>query len=147
REVKPEGQFPIPADTVTLAKLLKAQGYATGAFGKWGLGGPGSTGEPLKQGFDRFYGYNCQAKAHNYYPSYLWDNDRQVTLNNTNFSAHQKLPAGADADDPASYAQYRGTQYAPDLIMEQARTFVRDNRDKPFFLYVPTTVPHLALQV
>src|SRR5476651_1726456 len=60
REAKPEGQFPIPAETVTLPKLLAAQGYVTGAFGKWGLGGPGSTGEPLKQGFARFFGYNCQ---------------------------------------------------------------------------------------
>src|SRR6185436_16782689 len=54
RAIKPEGQYPIPADTVTLAKLLKHQGYTTGGFGKWGLGGPGTTGEPLKQGMDRF---------------------------------------------------------------------------------------------
>jgi len=46
REAKPEGQFPIPSDTVTLAKLLKQRGYTTGAFGKWGLGAPGSSGDP-----------------------------------------------------------------------------------------------------
>jgi arylsulfatase A-like enzyme len=71
REVQPEGQVPIPANTVTLAKLLQRAGYVTGAFGKWGLGGPGSSGDPLKQGFDRFYGYNCQRRAHNYYPTTL----------------------------------------------------------------------------
>lgn len=147
REVKPEGQFPVPADTVTLAKLLKAQGYTTGGFGKWGLGGPGSSGEPLKQGFDRFYGYNCQRVAHNYYPTYLWDNDQRVPLNNPDFDAHQKLPADADPKDPASYAKYIGKDYSPDLIAEQARRFVRENKSKPFFLYWPTTVPHLALQV
>jgi arylsulfatase A len=64
----PEGQLPIPRDTVTLAKLLKARGYSTGAFGKWGLGGPGSDGHPNLQGFDYFYGYLCQKKAHTYYP-------------------------------------------------------------------------------
>ncbi len=69
RELKPEGQMPLPADTVTLAKLLKQQGYATGGFGKWGLGGPESDGRPLRQGFDRFFGYNCQRVAHNYYPT------------------------------------------------------------------------------
>jgi arylsulfatase A len=147
RETKPEGQYPIPAETITLAKVFKQQGYATGAFGKWGLGGPGSTGEPLKQGFDRFFGYNCQRVAHNYYPTYLWDDGHRIQLNNPDFSAHQKLPADADPKDPASYARYTGKDYAPDLIMEQARRFVRDHKGDPFFLYVPTTVPHLALQV
>jgi arylsulfatase A-like enzyme len=147
REVKPEGQVPIPANTVTLPKLLRRAGYVTGAFGKWGLGGPGSSGDPLKQGFDRFYGYNCQRRAHNYYPTNLWDNDRRVALNNPDFSAHQKLPVGADPHDPASYAGYAGKEYAPDLIAEQARQFIRQNKDRPFFLFFPTTVPHLALQV
>lgn len=147
REMKPEGQYPIPDATVTLAELLKQRGYATGGFGKWGLGGPGSTGEPLKQGFDRFFGYNCQRVAHNYYPTYLWDNDRRLPLNNPDFSAHQKLPDDANPRDPASYEPYQGKDYAPDLIAEQARRFVRENKDRPFFLYFPTTVPHLALQV
>ncbi len=147
RELKPEGQHPIPADTVTLPKLLKQLGYATGAFGKWGLGGPGSSGDPLKQGLDRFYGYNCQRVAHNYYPTYLWDNDRQVPLNNPAFAPYQKLPADADPKDAASYAAWTGKDYAPDLIAEQALKFVRDNCDRPFFLFFPTTIPHLALQV
>jgi arylsulfatase A-like enzyme len=147
REAKPEGQFPIPEDTVTLAKLMRAQGYATGAFGKWGLGGPDSTGRPLKQGFDRFFGYNCQAVAHNYYPTYLWDDEHRTPLNNVAFSAHQKLPEKADANSPASYATFTSKDYAPDLIMEQSRRFVREHKDQPFFLFVPTTVPHLALQV
>ncbi|MHB1034817.1 MAG: arylsulfatase [Pirellulales bacterium] len=147
RELKPEGQFPIPAGTVTLAKLLHEQGYATGGFGKWGLGGPGTEGEPLRQGFDRFFGYNCQRVAHNYYPTYLWSDRQRVPLDNPAFDAHQKLPAGADPANPASYAGYTGRDYAPDLIMEQARQFVRQHKDRPFFLYMPTTVPHLALQV
>ena len=147
REAKPEGQFPIPADTVTLAKLLQGQGYKTGAFGKWGLGGPDSAGQPLKQGFDRFYGYNCQRVAHNYYPPHLWDNDQKVMLDNPLFDAHQKLPANVDVNKAASYAGFTGKAYAPDLIGEQALKFVRENKDKPFFLYYPTTVPHLALQV
>jgi arylsulfatase A len=147
RGVEPEGQFPIPEDTVTLVKLLHAQGYATGAFGKWGLGPPASSGDPLKQGFDRFFGFNCQSVAHNYYPTYLWDNDHRKPLANPDFSAQQKLAPSADPRDPASYAAYSGKQYAPDLIAEQAREFVRANKDRPFLLYFPTTVPHLALQV
>jgi arylsulfatase A-like enzyme len=142
-----EGQTPVPAGELTLPLTLKRLGYTLGGFGKWGLGPVGSTGDPLKQGFDRFYGFNCQAVAHNYYPTTLWSNDRQVALNNPPFSAHQKLPEGADPNRDESYAAFRGKDYAPDLISEQARRFMRDNRDRPFFLYYPTTVPHLALQV
>lgn len=83
-----EGQFPIPADTFTLAKMFRAMGYVTGGFGKWGLGGPESAGAPLRQGFDRWFGYNSQSVAHNYYPTYMWDNDHAVELNNPAFSAH-----------------------------------------------------------
>jgi arylsulfatase A len=71
RSIKPEGQTPIPADSVTIARLLKKQGYATAAIGKWGLGGPGAEGVPNKQGFDLLYGFNCQGHAHNHYPTYV----------------------------------------------------------------------------
>lgn len=148
REAKPEGQFPIPAATLTLGKLLQQQGYVTGAFGKWGLGGPESEGRPLKQGINRFFGYNCQAVAHNFYPTSLWDDETRFPLINPAFAAQQpKLADGVDPLDPKSYAGFSGQVYSADLITEQALKFVRENRDRPFFLYVPTTIPHLALQV
>ena len=147
RSTPPEGQYPIPADTVTLMKLFRDLGYATGGFGKWGLGGPESTGQPMQQGFTRWFGYYCQGVAHNHYPTYLWDNDRKFPLKNPELSAHQKLPPGADVNDPASYAKYTGTQFAMDLITDEAVKFVRASKDRPFFLYFPTIIPHLALQV
>jgi arylsulfatase A-like enzyme len=121
REIQPEGQYPIPAETVTLPELLKEAGYVTGAFGKWGLGPPGSEGDPLKQGFDEFFGYNCQRHAHSYYPTYLWHNSEQVPLD--------------------------GKTYTADLISEQARDFIRRHKEGPFFCYMPVTVPHAALHV
>lgn len=145
-----EGQIPLPANETTLAALLKRAGYATGAFGKWGLGGVGSSGDPLKQGFDRFFGYNDQRQAHNFYPQYLVDNDRRLPLPGNSHVVTKsgvKLPAGANPNDPASYANFSGQQYAPDLCNEQALRFIREHKDQPFFLYYPTTVPHLALQV
>ncbi len=147
REVKPEGQFPIPDGEVTIAELLKQNGYTTGAFGKWGLGGPESSGRPLNQGFDRFYGYNCQYVAHNLFPTYLWDNERRVPLNNPKLDPNQKLTKGADAKDPKNYERFMGNEYAPDLYSNQALQFIRDNKSRPFFLYFPTIIPHLALQV
>lgn len=142
-----EGQEPVPAGELKLPLTLKQLGYATGAFGKWGLGGVGSSGDPNSQGIDRFYGYNDQAVAHNFYPTSLWDNREKVPLANPPFAAHQKLPPGADPNKPESYAQFVGNEYAPDRINEAARAFLRENRERPFFLFYPTTVPHLALQV
>jgi len=147
REAKPEGQFPLPEGTVTLPLRLQELGYVTGGFGKWGLGGPGSTGEPLKQGFNRFFGYNCQRVAHNHYPPHLWDDDQRLMLRNGEFAAHQRLPEGSDVNDPAAYAAFTGKDYAPDLITQQAVKFIEQNKERPFFLYFPTTIPHLALQV
>ena len=121
REVKPVGQSPIPGDTVTVAKLLKKSGYTTGAFGKWGLGNPGSEGDPVNQGFDVFYGYNCQRNAHTYYPTWLYHNLEKVELD--------------------------GKTYAHDLIMTEALKFIRKNKDSPFFCFLPWTIPHASMHV
>ena len=148
KSTPPEGQYPIPAAEVTLAELLHDAGYATGAFGKWGLGGPGSPGEPLRQGFDRFFGYNCQAHAHSYYPDYLWDNDRRISLeNNPAVPGHAGLADGADPADPRSYDAFKGCDYAPDRIYEAALAFLRAEKDGPFFLYYPSIIPHVALHI
>jgi arylsulfatase A len=142
-----EGQEPVPEGSLSLPLAFKKAGYVVGGFGKWGLGPVGSSGDPLNQGFDRFFGYNCQAVAHNLYPGHLWNGREKVFLDNPLFSAHQKFPADGDPKDRAAYARYQGKEYAPDLIHEQALAFVRENKDRPFFLYVPSIIPHLALQV
>jgi len=142
-----EGQEPVPAGELKLPLTLKELGYTTGAFGKWGLGPIGSSGDPNQQGFALFFGFNCQGVAHNYYPTHLWSNDTRIVLNNPDFSPSQKLSPDADVNSPATYAKFGGNDYAPDLIGKQALKFIRDNQHRPFFLYYPTTVPHLALQV
>jgi arylsulfatase A len=147
RQLKPDGQEPLLPGTVTLPRLLQAGGYATGSFGKWGLGGPGSSGEPLRQGFDHWFGYLDQGEAHNFYPTRLWKDDRMIPQGNPEFSAHDEFKHGENPDDPASYARFRGSHYSADVIAEHARAFIRENKDRPFFCYFPTTVPHLALQV
>ncbi len=127
-EIKPEGQTPLPEGTSTFPRVLQEAGYATGCVGKWGLGFPGSTGTPDKQGFDFFFGYNCQRVAHNHYPVSLWRNGETVMLD-------------------GNTAGLTGRQYAPDLFEREALGFVRENKDRPFFLFYATTIPHLALQV
>ena len=77
-----EGQRPLPQTEITMAQLLKSQGYKTGMVGKWGLGGPMTGSVPTTRGFDFFYGYNCQRQAHTYYPVHLWKNEEKVPLNN-----------------------------------------------------------------
>lgn len=125
KEIQPEGQYPLKAEAVTLAEALQDAGYVTGAFGKWGLGYPGSGGDPNNQGFDEFFGYNCQRIGHNYYPYHLWHNQEKVML-----EGNQGRLTG---------------QYAPDVIHEQALKFLENNKEKPFFMYYPSIIPHAEL--
>lgn len=126
REVQPEGQLEIPDAAFTIAELFKKANYATGAFGKWGLGFVGTSGDPNKQGFDQFFGYNCQRQSHNFFPGHLWDNEKRVELANT------------VANQP---------QYAPALIQQKALAFMDNNKATPFFMYLAYTLPHAALQL
>ena len=143
-----EGQRPILEGTYTLGTLFQDAGYVTGAIGKWGLGGPGSTGEPNQQGFDHWYGYLCQRIAHNYYPTHLWRNgEKDVLEGNEYFYPHQRLPEDADPLAPASYEPYSGGDYSMDLMAEEARAFIRGHAEEPFFLFLPFPVPHVSLQV
>ncbi len=147
RDLSLEGQRPILPGTVTAGTVLQNAGYRTAAIGKWGLGGPGTTGAPNKQGFDHFFGYLCQRIAHNFYPPHLWRNAEKVTLRNAYFHPHQRLPADADPQDPKSYAPYAGQEYSHDLLVSEALQFIEDSQSRPFFLYLPFTIPHVALQV
>lgn len=139
------GQMPLPEGSFTLGNLFKQAGYNTAAIGKWGLGIINSSGNPNKHGFDLFFGYTDQKQAHNYYPSHLWRNSEKYTLNEgVYFSPHQQLDEKPSND--SFYDQFKGKDYAPDLMTEEALSFINDNRYSPFFLYLPYTLPHVSLQ-
>jgi arylsulfatase A-like enzyme len=142
-----EGQLPLPAGTVTVATLLKQRGYATACVGKWGLGGPQTSGHPNQQGFDFFFGHLCQRMAHNHYSTHLWRNGEKFPLNNPAFAAHQKFPINADPRDPQAFANYAGKEFAQDVMVREALAWMRAHREQPFFLYVAFPIPHAALQV
>lgn len=135
------GQWPLAADTLTIAEVLKEAGYATGSFGKWGLGLANTSGSPIKQGFDRFYGYNCQKNAHSYYPPYLDSDETEVQINKNPIPGHVRKAKGE-----IKASDYRAENYAPDLILEESLKFIDKNKDKPFFLYLPFVEPHVAMQ-
>jgi len=120
-----EGQRPLPADTITLPRLLQNAGYATGMVGKWGLGYPGSESTPNKMGFDFFYGYNCQRVAHTYYPPFMWRNDQREPLNNKLLPPEvERLDKGADPRDEASYAKFTQQQNSATLMYEEVLKFI-----------------------
>ena len=120
-----EGQYPLASEELTIAEVLKEANYRTGAFGKWGLGYPGSEGDPNFQGFDQFYGYNCQRVAHNYYPTHLWNNQKKEKLR------------GNDGTTTKTYA--------PELIHQKALSFLEENKESPFFMFYPSVIPHAEL--
>ncbi|MDP6386317.1 MAG: sulfatase-like hydrolase/transferase, partial [Planctomycetota bacterium] len=121
-----EGQLPLPEGTATLPGLLQTAGYATCAVGKWGLGGPDTSGEPNRQGFDHWFGYLCQRQAHNLYPTHLWRNGERVDLEGN------------------VWKNLIGEQYAHDLMADEILGWIRKNADGPFFVYVPFHIPHAA---
>ena len=141
-----EGQAPMPDSTLTMASILKQNGYVTGMTGKWGLGFPGSQSTPNKKGFDYFFGYNCQRQAHTLTPLHLWENEKRVFLDNDTIVIHSDLPMGLDTLNPKSYSYLDQPDYAPELIAQRGRQFIRENKDKPFFLYWASPIPHMPLQ-
>lgn len=141
-----EGQRPLPASTVTSAKLIKSAGYKTGMVGKWGLGAPLSEGIPNNLGFDFFYGYNCQRQAHTYYPRHLWKNQEKVWLDNKLIPPGTKLAENADPYNESSYENYTLQEYAPELMQNEALNFIRENKDSSFYLYYASPIPHAPLQ-
>ncbi|NBX34919.1 N-acetylgalactosamine 6-sulfate sulfatase, partial [bacterium] len=128
RELKVEGQLPIPADSITVAKALKTSGYATACAGKWGMGMFDTPGSPLKQGFDHFFGYNCQRHAHSYFPTYLYRDDQRFEL-------------------PGNDGKGVGKTYAQELIQQDVEAWIRAQKDKPFFLFYAITLPHARQEI
>ena len=121
RELQPEGQMPLPEGYITVPQVLKEAGYTTACIGKWGLGMFGTTGDPMKRGFDHFYGYNCQRHAHEYYTDYLYDDGQRFSLD--------------------------GKTYSQDLLIADTLKWLREKKNEPFFLYLPFTIPHGKYQV
>lgn len=135
-----EGQHPIAADTWLISQSFKEAGFATAATGKWGLGPAQSTGDPNRHGFDLFYGYNCQAVAHSFYPKFLWRNDQQVLLNETPIPGHAKPVKGeVKAED------WIGKNYASTSILSEALQFIEQHKKEKFFLYLPFIEPHVSM--
>ena len=118
------GGLPMRAEDVTIAEVLKRAGYATGGFGKWGLGDRGTTGVPEKHGFDIFFGYYHQVHAHSFFPNYLLKNSEKIALK------------GNTGDFE------KGETFSQDLIFAESVKFIRDHKDGPFFAYFAWTPPH-----
>ncbi|WP_273212096.1 arylsulfatase [Runella zeae] len=138
------GQMPLYPGAFTIGRMLQGVGYTTACIGKWGLGMANSSGSPNSQGFDYFYGYLDQKQAHNFYPTHLWENGKSVPLNNPVIDVHKKLTPETATD--AAFAYYRGKDYAIDKMAQKALAFVKENKNRPFFLYLPFTTPHVSLQ-
>ncbi len=125
--IRANSKLPILPEDLTVAQVLRQQGYATCAVGKWGLGDQKTTGAPWKHGFDRFFGYLDQTHAHTYYPDHLWRNDQRVEIPENKQGQRQV--------------------YSHDLLVEEALEFIRQNKDRPFYLHAAFTIPHAEVAV
>jgi arylsulfatase A-like enzyme len=142
-EILPIGQQPLPDSSVTLAEMLREAGYRTGMFGKWGLGGPDTEGVPHRQGFDQFYGYIGQRRAHFYWPEFLFES-------NADSLWRTPLEGNIVEDNPERHPGSgppveRGT-YSHDAIMDRALSFIEESAgQQPFFAFLPVTIPHASV--
>lgn len=126
REIQPEGQRPLPPNTVTIGKILKAAGYKTATMGKWGMGMFDTSGSPFKNGIDHFFGYNCQRHAHSYFPPYLYNDDKRF-----------EIPENLTGKNV----------YAQELIQQDVLKWVDQNAADPFFLFYAITLPHGRFEI
>lgn len=141
------GQMPLNPGTATLGTVMQGAGYKTALIGKWGLGGPGSFGMPTKQGFDYFFGYMDQKQAHNHFPTHLWKNEERFPLNNKWVNPHtNQLAKNADKHDPESYEPLLNEDYAQERLTNEALSYIKENKDSPFFLYLAYAGPHASLE-
>lgn len=123
--VRANGGFdPLREGEETIGSVLRRAGYATGGFGKWGNGARGTSGVPEKHGFDVFFGYYDQVHAHTFFPRYLIRNSAEV-------------PLAGNTGDPR-----QGKTFSQYLIARETQEFIRANKDRPFYAYVPWTPPH-----
>jgi arylsulfatase A len=147
-EIMPVGQYPLQYATVTIPKILKDAGYATGAFGKWGLGYPGSEGQPSIQGFDRFFGLLCQRRSHFFYPEFLFNDQCGQDVERVYLEGNEVEDVSTENfQREGSGPPITREQYSQDVITEQALAFIDEHHDRPFFLYVPSQIPHASLEV
>ena len=119
--IRGNGDIPLRPEDVTIAEMLRDAGYRTAVIGKWGLGSPGSTGMPDRQGFDHAFGFLDHRHAHRQYTDHLWRNG-------------QRAPIDLERD------------YVNDLFTQDATAFIQQNDARPFFVYLNYTVPHAELR-
>lgn len=153
------GQEHLEDEDVTIAEILKKAGYVTGMYGKWGVGIPGTSGTPDKQGFDYSFGYYDQLRAHGYFPNYLMENGEVFPMPQNygfdmqNSYAHSKSPTSKHTYSkdgkliPKGVKEPSKATYSQNIIQEKALNFISENKDEPFFLYYPTQLPHGPLIV
>ncbi|MEX2428824.1 MAG: arylsulfatase [Bacteroidales bacterium] len=135
-KIRANSSLPLSEEDVTVGNLLQDAGYKTGVIGKWGLGELNTTGHPNKQGFDYFFGYLSQLRAHNFYPDYLWRNTEKVPLDNEVVYVQEGKLKGRGS------AAVEKNEYSHDLFTADALNFVEESADEPFFLYLAYTIPH-----
>lgn len=139
------GGVPLLKDELTVAEVLQKAGYKTGGFGKWALGVENSSGDPNKKGFDEYYGYYHQTHAHDHFPEYLVRNGQRVKLEgNIGANMHREKIGFVSMKNEKTGMDLT---YAPYEIFDEAKQFISNNKDAPFFCYLPVTPPHSRFQV
>jgi arylsulfatase A-like enzyme len=120
--IRGNGEIPLRDEDTTVAMALRDAGYRTAVVGKWGLGKPGTGGDPNKKGFEYAFGFLDHRHAHRQFTDHLYRNGE---------------PVATDLEH----------DYVNDLFTREALAFIENPDTRPFFLYLNYTVPHAELRV
>ena len=122
---------PLQPTDVIVARTLKQANYTTALIGKWGLGDVNSTGDPINQGFDYFYGIDAQVACGNWYPPHILRNQERI-----------EVAENVGATFGKCGIELQNCRWANELFLDEAERYIAEKKDVPFFMYFSSTTPH-----
>lgn len=139
---------PSDKDAVFLGEVAQKQGYTTGQFGKLEWGFATTHQQMVRHGWDEYYGYLDHVRAHGFYPPFLFRNGEVEKIEG---NTHADCAKTKENETPEKYKERWNmegkTVYSQHLFMKNVLQFISNNKDKPFFLYFPTQLPHGPVSV
>ena len=145
-------EITLPKGDDYLAQVFNRAGYFTGEIGKLDYGFLGSRHQIKSHGWDYFYGYLDHGRCHGYYPPFLFENNKIVMIKGNTRANCGDVPMYNALADQKKYYDMRWDMkgkkhYSQDIFDKKVIEFIREHKDKPFFLYHPSLLSHGALSI
>jgi arylsulfatase A-like enzyme len=133
---------------IFLPQIAREAGYVTGEIGKLEWGFATSKERIERHGWDYHYGYYDHQRCHGFYPPFLFENGMRVDIEGNTHRDCGKLPEGESVENKKIREDMTGREvYSQDLFNDKIKEFIQTNKDRPFFLFHPSQLPHGPIAV